>query len=202
MRTPWMSARDRRAWRSANTVADLGQQMARWLEGDLKSWPGYQPNYGPDDETRRLIPTLAALNRAGYLTTCSQPGEMGPGFDGAWWCQRAAVCGFVSDRALLAQLLLAAADNALLTVVSGGQETYWPEPIPVTTRNSEAHTVFGAHLGRQDLRTMWPAVSGGAFSAVEEAWQVAIIVPDFGASGERMWPVLATALEAVSDVAA
>jgi hypothetical protein len=137
-----MSRRDRLAWQSANTVADLGGLMARWLEGDLKSWPGYQPGYGPDDETRRLIPTLAALNRAGFLTDSSQPGEMGPGFDGAWWSQRAAVSGFVADRALLRELLFAAADNALLTVVTGGQEEYWPEAIPVTTRNSEVATAL------------------------------------------------------------
>lgn len=202
MRTPWMSRRDRLAWRSAHTIADLGQLMARWLEGDLKSWPGYQAGYGPDDETRRLIPTLAALNRAGYLTTDSQPGEMGPGFDGSWFCQRAAVSGFVADRALLGQLLLAAADHALLTVVTGGQEAYWPEPIDVSTRNSETVTDFGAHLGRRDLRCMWPVINGQAFTAVEQAWQVTIVAPDFGASGERMWPVLATALEEASDVAA
>jgi hypothetical protein len=197
-----MSRRDSRLWRQANTVAELGQLMARWLEGDIKSWPGYQPNYGPDDETRRLIPTLAALNRAGFVTDSSQPGEMGPGHDGGWYCQRAAVCGFVADRALLGQLLLAAADHALLPVVTGGQEEYWPEPIPVTTRNSETVTDFGYHLGRRDLRTVWPVINSTAFAAVEQAWQVTIVAPDFGASGERMWPALATALEEASDVAA
>lgn len=202
MRSLWMSRRDRRLWQSANTVADLGGLMARWLEGDIKSWPGYAPNYGPDGETRSLIPTLAALNRAGFLTDSSQPGEMGPGFDGAWWSQRAAVSGFVADRELLARLLVAAADYALLTVVTGGQEVYWPEPIPVTIRNSETVTDFGAHLGRRDLRCMWPTLNATAFTAVEAAWQVTIVAPDFGASGQRMWPVLATALEEARDVAA
>lgn len=211
MRTPWMSRRDCRLWQSANSVADLGELLARWLEGDLKSWPGYETGCGPDPETRRLIPTLVALNRAGYLTTNSQPGLMGPGFDGAWWSQRAAVTGHIADRALLGQLLLAAADHALLTVVTGGQEQYWPESIPVTTRNSETVTDFGAHLGRRDLRCVWPqlgervfapTINADAFTAVEQAWQVTIVAPDFGASGERMWPVLATALEEVRDVAA
>ncbi|WP_146620432.1 DUF6919 domain-containing protein [Streptomyces sp. Amel2xB2] len=197
-----MSRRDRRLWQSASTVPDLGELMARWLEGDLKSWPGYAPGYGPDDETRHLVPTLAALNRAGVLTHGSQPGHMGAGFDGAWWSQRAAVSGFVADPSLFRELLFAAADNALLTLVTGGQEAYWPEPIPVTTRNSETVTDFGMHLGRRDLRCMWPTINDEAFTAIEAAWQVTMVAPGFGALGERMWPVLATAVEEAVDVAA
>ncbi|WP_157881130.1 DUF6919 domain-containing protein [Streptomyces griseoruber] len=77
MQLPWMSWSDRRRWRSAHTVADLGELMALWLEGELRSWPGYMPGCGPDEETTHLIPSLAALNRAGFLTIASQPGETG-----------------------------------------------------------------------------------------------------------------------------
>ncbi|GGZ19658.1 DUF6919 domain-containing protein [Streptomyces nitrosporeus] len=40
LRIPWMSRADRRRWRSARTVADLGELMALWLEGEIASRPG------------------------------------------------------------------------------------------------------------------------------------------------------------------
>ncbi|MDQ3275031.1 MAG: hypothetical protein M3Q39_08390 [Actinomycetota bacterium] len=96
-----MSRADADAWYRARSLADLGELTARWLEGGIGSRPGYQPRCGPDVETRRLIPTLAALNRGGYLTNSSQPGEAPTvGYDGRLWSQRAAVSGF-TDRATL-----------------------------------------------------------------------------------------------------
>jgi len=101
LRLPWMSRSDRRRWRSARTVSDLGELMALWLEGKIASRPGYQPRYGPEDETAHLVPTLAALCRAGYVTTQSQPGLVGTGTDGLWWEQRAAVELVVTDPRLV-----------------------------------------------------------------------------------------------------
>jgi len=71
LRLPWMRRSDRRRWKAAGSLADLGELMALWLEGKVASWPGYAPNYGPDDETKDLVPTLAACNRAGYVTVGS-----------------------------------------------------------------------------------------------------------------------------------
>ncbi|GAA3372255.1 hypothetical protein GCM10017744_103040 [Streptomyces antimycoticus] len=51
MPLPWMSRADRRRWKSARTVLDLGWLMARWLEGEIASRPGYQPRFGPDKES-------------------------------------------------------------------------------------------------------------------------------------------------------
>ena len=188
---PWMSRSDRRAWRTATTLTDLGQLMARYLQGDLASRPGYQPNCRPDPETSpEILHTLAALNRAGFLTTDSQPGTMGTGFDGAWWSQRAAVTGFVDNRTLLAELLVTAADHALQTVVTGGTEKHRPDGITITTRNNQPMTAFGRHTGRRDLHAMWPGTSRPAFAALALAWQVTILAPEYGASGQRMWTTL------------
>lgn len=46
-----------------------------------------------DDETAPLVAYLAALNRAGFLTTDSQPGE-----DSPEWKQRAFVDGYAPER--------------------------------------------------------------------------------------------------------
>ena len=97
---------DRVTWARARTLQDVADRTAQWLEGKLGSQPNYQPNCGPDDETAQLIPTLARANRAGYLTTCSQPGHAAtPGFDHALWRQRPAVDGFVHPGSLLDALV-------------------------------------------------------------------------------------------------
>src|ERR1700678_2550864 len=113
MATHRMSHADREAWASARTLADLGELTAQWLEGGIISQPGYAPGCGPDEETVPLIPILATLNRAGFVTSGSQPGDAGYGSEGTGWQQRAAVEGF-ADAALLVRLSDAAYDAGLL----------------------------------------------------------------------------------------
>ncbi|MGD6765993.1 DUF6919 domain-containing protein [Streptomyces sp. BH097] len=190
MRLPWMSLADRRAWRSAKTVADLGELMAQWLEGTLASWPGYQPNYGPDEETAHLVPTLAALNRAGFLTVGSQPGETGTGADGRWWEQKAAVEGFVTDRALYYRLLTMAQVFGLDVSVSDPATSTHDEQITVTTRDGEPMTGFGGALDFRDLSSMWPVIKTDTFGEVAGAVFLTIAAPQFGRDGERLWVLL------------
>ncbi len=104
-----MNRQDRERWASAKTLADLGELTAQWLEGTLASRPGYAVNAGPDPETIELIPVLARVNRAGFLTSGSQPG-MGweLGYNGRLWRQRAFVQGFADD-AMLGQIVMAVA---------------------------------------------------------------------------------------------
>jgi hypothetical protein len=77
-------------WKSARTLADLGELTARALEGHL---PGSPWHLGPpQEETTSLTPVLVRMNRAGFVTENSQPGAMlGDGF-----AQRAFVSGFVT----------------------------------------------------------------------------------------------------------
>jgi hypothetical protein len=70
-----MSPEDAARWRAARTLADLGELTAQWLEGKIASIPTVMPGCGPGEESAELIPVLAACNRAGYVTTTSQPGE-------------------------------------------------------------------------------------------------------------------------------
>jgi hypothetical protein len=190
-----MSRSDRRRWVAARAVADLGSLMALWLEGEIRSQPGYQPRCGPDEETAGLVPTLAAANRAGFLTTCSQPGHgPRPGFDGATWAQRAAVQGHVADPAALSRLLPAAGQAGLLVSVPGLVPGPWGDGVTVTTRDDGPYTSFGGHLTRRDLRVMWPTVGRDAFAAVERAWQVTLVDPEYGRD-DVLWPVLDTLAE-------
>lgn len=192
MKLPWMSRSDRQRWRAPQNVAGLGEPMALWLEGKIRSWPGYAPRYGPDEETAHLVPTLAALNRAGFVTVGSQPGEATLGADGQWWEQRAAVDGYVSDRALYYRLLDVADDAGLITVTNDPQTGFYEDPEVVTTCAAEPYTWFGHHLGYRDMRVQWPHISPAAFDDLGTAISLAIIAPEYGVSGERLWHALDT----------
>lgn len=190
MRLPWMSRSDSRAWRSATTVADLGLLTARWLEGDLRSQAGYAPGYGPDDETAELVPTLAAVNRAGYLTDASQPGFNGAGYDGARWRQRAAVQGYIADLDLLDRIR-SAADDADLLVVAHRPDTPpgWPSWAAVTLRENEIATAFGEKVRGRDLRASWAGVSDAAHRSLVAAHQLTLVDPEYGRN-DVLWPLL------------
>jgi hypothetical protein len=188
---------DRKQWRAARTLADLGELTARWLEGDLRSQPGYMPNCGPDDETTRLVGTLATACRSGFLTEVSQPGKpLRAGYDGAMWQQRAAVSGFVADEELLDRIF-DAADAAGLEVIAhppaDGSDGWTPEPLEgryaVTTRDGRPFTGFGGFLDESEIAERYDACHPEALRAVAAAWQVTVIDPVWGRDG-ALWPLL------------
>ncbi|MFJ9380364.1 DUF6919 domain-containing protein [Streptomyces sp. NPDC101455] len=190
-RLPWMSRSDRRRWKAATSLADLGELMALYLEGAIASKPGYPANYGVDEETYALIPTLAACNRAGYVTTDSQPGDdLGPGFDGHMWAQRAAVQGFVTDYDLLRRLSDAADEAGLLMELTDSLDTGEPGII-ATVRDGKPTTWFGGYTDGPNLRCTWHGIGDQALDDVFRAVQVGLAAPDFGAAeGQRLWDVL------------
>ncbi|MFB6955367.1 hypothetical protein ACFCXP_37620 [Streptomyces niveus] len=173
-----MSASDRARWGTARTVADLGLLMAQWLEGDLASRPAYEGRTGPDFETRPLVPTLAALCRRGFLTTDSQPG-----YDSAPFVQHAAVAGFAADQALVRLLVRAAHRNHLLTTTG--------KPIVVTFRRRRPVTAFGGDLDDRNLTAHWKDdTSPQALAELRTATQIAIVAPEPGPAGNRLWNTL------------
>lgn len=184
-----MSRADRHRWAEARTLADLGELTALWLEGRISSQPGYAPGYGPDPETRSLIPTLASLNRAGYFTTSSQPGlPTEDDVKGSRWKQRAAVDGHVADRLLLDRITTAARRADLLIDLGC-------EPIVVTTQDGQARTGFGGRLPRGHLRRTYAGVVGSsALADLRTATHLTIAAPEYGPAGERLWGVLAAAI--------
>ncbi|MGW0904989.1 DUF6919 domain-containing protein [Streptomyces sp. NPDC002853] len=184
---------DRRLWAAAQSFAELGELMARWLEGDLSVWPGYAPGYGPDDETSELIPVLAAANRAGFLTDQSQPGCDGPGFDGARWQQRAAVSGLVADVRLLSRIRRVCEDAGLLVMLFSPTQGLWSHEVPVSFRDGVTVTSFGRELSARERRFVWRGIGRSVMAQVVDAWQVTIIDLEDGRN-DRLWPALAEAL--------
>ncbi len=185
---------DLAAWQSARTLADLGELTARWIEGDLASQPGY---CGPSDiEDPALVPFLAALNRAGFVTTGSQIGESGPGYDGAYWQQRAAVEGFASERTALALIRAAAACGLISVSYPPASMSRWryryDRSVTVTMREDRKITGFGVQLPRRHIRDSWLGYGichRAAVDALCSAWQVTVIDPEWGRD-DLLWHVL------------
>lgn len=192
MRPDWMSRADRRRWNSARTVADLGELMALWLEGEIASRPGYQPRFGPDEETAHLVPVLAALCRTGYVTTCSQPGLIELDVEGRWWEQRAGVQLVVTDRALQRRLVEAVRAAGMIVRVNdyrrGGVQG---PPVVVTMADGEPFTAFGGRVGRADMRIQWPGLRRQLYAQVAHGTHLSVIAPEYGPGGERLWETLA-----------
>ncbi|MFF7023025.1 DUF6919 domain-containing protein [Streptomyces klenkii] len=193
VKLPWMSRSDRRRWEAAGTLGELGELMALWLEGKVDSRPGYAARFGPDEETVGLVPVLAACNRAGFVTDCSQPGVTGPGFDGRLWSQRAAVEGFVGDKVLLDRIR-SAGSRAGLTVIAEMADGRHRGVI-VTRAGGEDCTGFGRTMSPRHVRHIFQGCNRQALDALVGAWQVSVVDPVWGRN-DVLWPVLSRAVGA------
>lgn len=176
-------------WKDARTVADLGQAMADWLEGRIPNSP-VEIDSGIYDETRHLVPTLAACNRAGLVTTCSQPGHPPTrGHDGRTYRQRAAVAGWIADTRLLDRIRTAA-KQAGITVLAHRPGTQFHEGITVTEANGEPCTWFGRTMGhRKQIEYEWPGTGRHAIRELRTSVQLTLIDPEWGRDN-RLWPML------------
>jgi len=178
--------------KSAATLADLGELTARWLEGEIPEIPSYRG--GPDPETAPLVPVLAAANRAGFVTVCSQPGtNPDTGYDGATWVQRAAVDG-VCDMAT-AQRLVWAANRAGLRAIVAPARAEDDQRVEVTLRNDEPYTFFGVRAWPEIAREFGAEDNNTLREVIGASYQVTLIDPEYGA-GEALWELLAAALAA------
>ena len=196
-----MNRADRRAWKQARTLTELGELAARWLEGDIASQPGYRPNCGPARETAGLIPTLARLNRAGYYTVGSQPG-LAPteGHDGRVWTQRAAVTGFADDDTWdrIRTAVERARQLVLIAHRTPPRGRVWTRPrrlrgagMAITTAGDRVHTQFGARMSLGDIEGYLWELGQEGFAAVRGALQVTVIDPVWGRD-DVLWSVLNT----------
>lgn len=201
--------RGRAEWASAETLAELGEVTAEWLEGEFR----YHPNghdEGPDPETEEIAPELIKLNRAGFVTKNSQPG-IGPeqGWDGNFWWQRAEVTGFTDSDT--ADKLEAACRKADLIFIRNGPaswRTTQRNSIPITVGRASAvvadddlcrledldgthiHTGSGTHLSRRWVKSTFDGYGTNALVAAE---QVAIVDPVYGRKS-YMWDVITKAI--------
>ena len=161
--------------------------------GGIAFHPAYD---GPSDiEDQALVPTLAQLNRAGFMTIGSQAGESGPGYDRVRWEQRAAVEGF-ADSFLAFRLARAAECRPGLRPPQPGTLPRWryryEHAVAVTRRDGYGYTYFGAQIPGRHIRSWRIGFSlchPDAVRALCAAWQVTLIDPEWGRP-DLLWSVL------------
>lgn len=176
-------------WRNARTIADVGQVMAHWLTGEVRGWSGHDD--GVDSETLPLLPTLVALNRAGFVTTNSQPGYAGVGYGGAHWRQKAWVEGVIDARSPLLNRVVRTAQAAGLTVLRGNRHS---GVTPLTDRNGELTAAISGKLPRNYLARQWSCLDRHAIRELRDHGAAINIVDPVWGRDDRLWPALANAI--------
>lgn len=180
------------AWSQAASLTELGQLTADWLEGRLSGeLPGYLDTT-TEPETRHLIPVLAAANRAGYVTTNSQPGD-----DDKRYRQRAGVDGYVADQALLRRITDEARRAGITVIVEkSGAHT---RGLAVTQKNRRLAgwtdcTWFGHSYSRRErVASDWHGVGAAAVREADRAVYLTLVDEAWGRD-DRLWAALATAV--------
>lgn len=182
MSTSTMNRVDRRLWRSARTLADLGGLMARWLEGGIRTQPGY---YGRTDlDTPELTTLCARLCRAGVVTHQSQAAQSWP--DGGRITQARLFIEAFADDSTVAQLHAACSGTDLRLIANRTPGRAWfrrgdRDRIPVvTTYDGGVRLSLTSPIPRRYVDLMWEGIHRDAHAAVLDAWQVAIVDPEWG----------------------
>lgn len=185
-----------RIWSDARSIGDLGGAMAGWLEGRIPSHPGCSA--GPDKETLPLVPVLARLNRRGYVTTMSQPGDGGEAADGQPWQQRACVEGWISvNDPMLSRIIRSARAAGLVVTAYGAGRAVGPRRgLPVCRWGGEPRLSIGGRYGRLRYRADLPRVGRLARrQLVREGVVLAVIDRTWGPS-DTLWSVLESVMDA------
>jgi len=189
-------------WHEAESLLNLGELGAQWLEGKIDHLPAYGGT-APDPETEPLIPALAALNRAGFFTENSQPGEL---TDHLW--QRATVSGFC-DEELAIRIHHAIAQTGLIGFICLPDAKNEILPIPVTLDRSDSppddgqeqiapgvkiHTWTGCPADAESIDHFYVSeLSPAAVAVLHNSWQLEIVDPVWGRN-DLLWPVLVSAV--------
>ncbi len=182
-------------WSGTRTLADLGDLTARYLEGEADEAPTHCGP--PDPETKKIASRLAALNRAGLVTYCSQPG-----LADEWGRQRAFVDGFCTAETLLS-LVRAACHRPEFQLLAHEPGSRPPrrgspqaEAVVTEGRDGRAYTSVGGWLPPRDVRRFYRQAGcrREAVAVLTACWQVTAYDPEWGRA-DLLWDTLAAALD-------
>jgi hypothetical protein len=177
---------DRARWEQSVDLAELGELTALWLEGAI--WGPWNGDGPADEETAALVPALAAMNRNGYVTDFSQPGEK----DGGWW-QRAAVTGCCGEAEAdcLAGVSLKS-ELVVITEFPGTEQTY---ELPITQDDGRPHTRLAGRGVFDEPDHLWPGCHPRTWLLLGNSHFVTVCDPRWGRD-DLLWPSVVAALTA------
>lgn len=148
----------------------------------------------PDPETASIAPVLVELNRSGFVTDFSQPGELDE-----HWAQRAAASGYCEEAT--AERLASISVRGDLVVVSEPPGVDNQFQLPITREESYAYTILpGAHgaTGADDDEWPWPGLNLRMRAVLLDTWCVSACDPVWGRN-DLLWPALAAAMSRSAD---
>jgi hypothetical protein len=177
-------------WEQPLGLPAVGELTARWLEG--KGWSPWQCGSPPDEETDSLIPALAEMNRLGYVTNFSQPGD-----SDTYGRQRAAVEGYCAypQAECLAALTLRT-DLVVITHYPGSRFTTYEMPItevPCVRDGVEGWRTHTKLAGAAPPDQEWEGIHPRTVLELEQCYVLAIFDPQWGRN-DVLWPAILQAL--------
>lgn len=178
------------AWQMCMDLENACELTAQWLEGKRH----YQPDYmaaQPAAETGPMSLELAAINRLGFLTSDSQPGEALVEGQG----QRAYVTGYCSENT--AGFLSAVLTGTNLVALWAPPGEPGAMQVCVSMDDYDEYTHLGRRGSREDTFEQYRYETNETLAAIiADSWELHIFDPVWGRN-EYLLPSLKTALEAV-----
>lgn len=171
-------------WAAAGGFKDLCELTARFVEGRLS----YSPAYGAetvDEETEPLVPYLAALNRAGFMTMNSQPGE-----DSPEWKQRAFVDGYALEHVAKRIARMSLYTDLHIVVAPPGSDVGYHTPVIVRDFMPHGWSGFSS-VG--EIEFFAEDCGPLAMRELRTAWSISVIDLDWGRA-DHLWSNLAREL--------
>lgn len=169
-----MSRADRARWKTASSLADLGELTVAWLNGEITQTPSH--GGPPDPETPPHAAVLAAANRAGFVTTNSQSATTPAEIAAYGWREGEAYAdGLVSDDTLQ-RLQSAVIGTPLLLAGVRGRQRF-------------GECSYGRRAWRAET-DFYTRRCPGAADEIASAWWVHVSDPETGTNA-RLWPMLA-----------
>jgi hypothetical protein len=153
---------------AADTLQSRGDEVARWLEGQIQETATH--GGPPDAETLPLIPFLLKMNRSGYVTDNSQPGERSGSS-----MQRATVSGHCRQEQAACLASLTLEGDLIVIVTEPGCDSSYQLPVSI-----------------EDGRTFTIA-AGRGYDELRDHYFVEVIDPRWGRN--ELWPTVVAALE-------
>lgn len=180
--TPDDHERARDQWRAARTFDELCELGARFVEGQLPFFPGWNaPDL--DVESDEIASRLAHLCRLGFLTLASQPARAE---------QRAFVAGFVSRQA--AERLSQSGRSSQLVVAVFGLGPFASSVEPVSLHDGVAHAFAGHDAREAELECFEDCIAPEALDALRRCCYVSAFDPEWGRA-DRLWRELERVME-------